>query len=142
MPGVPKTRKMVYYLKLYFATLAVFFAVDMLWLGVISRAFYKKHLGFIMAPEVNWYAALIFYFLFIVGILVFVVLPGIKENALPMMLVKAALFGLITYATYDLTNLATVKDWPLIITVVDLVWGMVLTSVVSLAGFIIGRWLA
>jgi uncharacterized membrane protein len=133
---------MTYYLKLYFATLAVFFAVDMLWLGVISRAFYKKHLGFIMAPEVNWYAALIFYFLFIVGVLVFVVLPGLKENDLAMTLVKAAFFGLITYATYDLTNLATVKDWPLIITIVDLIWGMVLTTIVSLGGFFIGKWLA
>jgi uncharacterized membrane protein len=133
---------MAYHLKLYFATLAVFFAVDMLWLGVISRAFYKKHLGFLMTPDINWTAALIFYFLFIFGILVFVVLPGLKENALPAMLVKAALFGLITYATYDLTNLATIKDWPLIITIIDLIWGMVLTTVVSLAGFFIGKWLA
>jgi uncharacterized membrane protein len=133
---------MAYYLKLYFATLIVFFAVDMVWLGVISRAFYKKHLGFLMAPDINWYAALIFYFLFILGILVFVVLPGIKENALPLMLVKAAFFGLVTYATYDLTNLATVKDWPLVITIVDLIWGMVLTTTVSLAGFFIGRWMA
>jgi len=133
---------MAYYLKLYFATLGVFFAVDMVWLGVISRTFYKKHLGFLMATDINWYAALLFYFLFILGILVFVVLPGLKENALPMTLVKAALFGLITYATYDLTNLATVRDWPLIITLVDLLWGMVLTTTVSLAGFFIGRWIA
>ena len=133
---------MIYYLKLYFATLAVFFAVDMFWLGVISRTFYKKQLGFLMAPDINWYAALIFYFLFIFGVLVFVVIPGLKENALPVMLGKAALFGLITYATYDLTNLATVKDWPLIITIVDLIWGMVLTTTVSLAGFFIGRWMA
>jgi uncharacterized membrane protein len=133
---------MGYYLKLYFATLGVFFAVDMLWLGVISRTFYKKHLGYLMAPDVNWYAAMIFYFIFIAGILVFVVLPGIRENALPILLVKAAFFGLITYATYDLTNLATVKDWPLIITVVDLLWGMVLTTIVSTAGFFIGKWLS
>lgn len=133
---------MIYYIKLYLATLVVFFAVDMLWLGLIARTFYKRHLGFIMAADVNWYAALIFYFLFILGILVFVVLPGIKENALPMMLIKAALFGLITYATYDLTNLATIKNWPLIITVADLIWGMVLTSIVSLAGFFIGKWMA
>jgi uncharacterized membrane protein len=132
---------MAYYLKLYFATLAVFFAVDMLWLGVISRAFYKKHLGYLMTPDVNWYAALIFYFLFILGILVFVVIPGLKENDLPMMLIKAAFFGLVTYATYDLTNLATVRDWPLIITIVDLIWGMVLTTIVSLAGFFIGKWM-
>ncbi|MEI7982490.1 MAG: DUF2177 family protein [Bacteroidota bacterium] len=132
---------MAYYIKLYFATLFVFFAIDMFWLGVIAKTFYKKQLGFLMAPEVNWYAALIFYFLFIIGILVFVVLPGIRENALPAMLIKAALFGLITYATYDLTNLATVKDWPLVITIVDLVWGMVLSTLVSMAGFFIGKWL-
>jgi len=133
---------MSYFLKLYFATLVVFFAVDMIWLGLIARAFYKKHLGFLMAPEVNWYAAIIFYLIFIAGILVFVVVPGIRENDLTTTLLKAAFFGLITYATYDLTNLATVKNWPLLITVVDLVWGMVLTTIVSLAGFFIGKWLA
>ena len=133
---------MIYYLKLYFATLAVFFAVDMLWLGLISRTFYKKHLGFLMTPDVNWYAALIFYALFILGILVFVVLPGLKENSLPVTLIKAALFGLITYATYDLTNLATIKDWPLVITVVDLIWGMAVTTIVSFAGFFAGKWMA
>ena len=132
---------MSYYLKLYFSTLFVFFAVDMLWLGVIARTFYKKQLGFLMSPDVNWYAAIVFYFLFIFGVLVFVVIPGIKENALPLMLVKAALFGLITYATYDLTNLATVKNWPLIITIIDLIWGMVLTTIVSLAGFFAGKWI-
>ena len=78
---------MAYYLKLYFATLAVFFAVDMFWLGVVSRTFYRKHLGFLMAPEVNWYAALTFYFLFVLGVLVFVILPALTENAFPVMLV-------------------------------------------------------
>ncbi len=132
---------MGYYIKLYFATLAVFFVVDMLWLGLIARTFYKKHLGFLMAPDVNWYAALIFYFLFIAGILIFVVLPGIRENSLSATILKAAMFGLITYATYDLTNLATVKNWPLIITVVDLIWGIILSTIVSIAGFLIGKWL-
>jgi uncharacterized membrane protein len=132
---------MGYYIKLYFATLVVFFAVDMVWLGLIARTFYKKHLGFLMAPDVNWYAALIFYFLFIAGILIFVVLPGIRDNSLSATILKAAMFGLITYATYDLTNLATVKNWPLIITVVDLIWGIILSTIVSIAGFLIGKWL-
>jgi uncharacterized membrane protein len=132
---------MAYYLKLYFATLAIFFAIDMVWLGLIARTFYKKHLGFLMAPEVNWYAAMIFYALFIVGVLVFVVVPGVREDGLGIMLLKAAFFGLITYATYDLTNLATVKDWPLLITIVDLIWGMVLTTLVSLGGYYVGKWL-
>ncbi len=130
---------MIYYIKLYLATLAVFFATDMVWLVFVARSFYKKHLGYLMAPTVNWAAAIIFYLLFIVGILVFVVLPGVKENSLPNTIFRAALFGLITYATYDLTNLATVSNWPLIITLVDLVWGMVLSTIVSVASYFIAR---
>jgi len=132
---------MIYYLKLYFASLAVFFAVDMLWLGLVASSFYKKHLGYLMAPTINWYAAIIFYLLFILGILVFVVLPGIKENSLPNTILRAAFFGLITYATYDLTNLATIKEWPLTVTLVDLVWGMVLSTIVSVSGFYVAKWL-
>jgi len=132
---------MFYYLKLYLASLVVFFAVDMVWLGLVASSFYKKHLGYLMSPSVNWLAAIIFYLLFIVGILVFVVLPGIKENSLPNTILRAVLFGLITYATYDLTNLATVKDWPLMITLVDLGWGMVLSTIVSVAGFYVAKWL-
>jgi uncharacterized membrane protein len=132
---------MLYYLKLYFALLVVFFAVDMIWLGLIASSFYKKHLGYLMAPEVNWPAAIIFYLLFILGIMVFVVIPGVKENSLPDTLIRAALFGLITYATYDLTNLATIRDWPLIVTIVDLIWGTVLSTLVSTAGYFIAKWI-
>ncbi len=133
---------MIYYIKLYLASFAAFFALDMLWLGLIAGNFYKQHLGFLMAPGVNWYAALIFYFLYILGVLVFVVVPGLTDNTFALMLVRAALFGLITYATYDLTNLATIRDWPLAVTMVDLLWGMVLTTLVSMAGFFAGRWMA
>jgi uncharacterized membrane protein len=132
---------MGYYIKLYFSALVIFFAIDMLWLGLVARNFYKKHLGFIMSPEVNWYAALIFYALFIVGILVFVVIPGLRADGLGLMLLKAAFFGLITYATYDLTNLATLKNWPLVVTVVDMIWGMTLATLVSLGTFFAGKWL-
>jgi len=72
---------------------------------------------------------------------VFVVVPGVEEGSLQMTLIRAALFGLITYATYDLTNLATIKDWPIIVTVVDMIWGTVLSTLVSLASFFIARWL-
>lgn len=132
---------MVYYLKLYFATLIAFFAIDMVWLGLVARSFYRKHLGFLMNPSPNWFAAIIFYMLFIVGILVFVVVPGLENNSLKTTLMRAALFGLITYATYDLTNLATVKDWPLLVTVVDMIWGTALSVAVSFAGFMAGKWL-
>jgi uncharacterized membrane protein len=133
---------MIFYLKLYLATLVAFFAIDMIWLGLVARTFYRKHLGFLLAPNPNWIAAMIFYLLFITGILVFVVIPGLKINSLRTTLLYAALFGLITYATYDLTNLATVKNWPVLVTVVDLIWGMVLSMVVSWVSFIAGRWLS
>jgi uncharacterized membrane protein len=132
---------MIYYIKLYFATLVVFFAFDMVWLGLVASSFYKKHLGYLMAPTVNWLAAIIFYLLFILGILVFVVLPGVKENSLLNTILRAALFGLITYATYDLTNLATIRQWPMAVTLVDLAWGTVLSSIVSIAGFYVAKWL-
>lgn len=132
---------MAYYLKLYIATLITFLAIDMLWLGLVARAFYQKHLGFLMAPRPNWLAAVIFYLLFVAGILVFVVGPGLKVDSLKTTLLRAALFGLITYATYDLTNLATVRDWPVLVTVVDMVWGTALSVAVSLVGFAVGKWL-
>jgi uncharacterized membrane protein len=133
---------MAYQIKLYFVTLLAFFAIDMVWLGLVARSFYYEQLGFLLNPNTNWVAAMIFYLLFILGILVFVVLPGLKEDSLKATILRAALFGLVTYATYDLTNLATVKDWPLLITIVDLAWGTVLTIAVSSVGFLAGRRLA
>jgi uncharacterized membrane protein len=130
---------MIYYLKLYIATLIAFFAIDMVWLSLVARTFYRQHLGYLMAPNTNWLAAIIFYLLFLVGLLVFVVVPGLEANSLKITLVRAALFGLITYATYDLTNLATVKDWPVILTIVDMTWGTVLSVAVSYVSFVVGK---
>lgn len=127
------------YLKLYLVLLAAFFAIDMLWLGLVARSFYQQSLGFLMAPSPNWFAAVIFYLLFIVGILFFVVIPGLVGNSLKVTILRAALFGLITYATYDLTNLATIKDWPVLVTVVDMMWGTFLSVSVSLIGFVFGK---
>jgi uncharacterized membrane protein len=133
---------LVYYIKLYFATLFAFFAIDMVWLGLIARTFYQQQIGFLLTSNTNWLAAIVFYILFIVGILVFVVVPGLKDGSLAATLLRAALFGLITYATYDLTNLATINNWPVLISIVDLLWGATLSVLVSLASFIIGKWLA
>ena len=130
---------MIKYFKLYLVALAAFLAIDLLWLGLVARLFYQQQLGFIMAPSVNWFAAAIFYLLFIVGILFFVVVPGLESNSLKATLLRAALFGLITYATYDLTNLATLKDWPVLLTVVDLIWGTVLSVLVSYLSFMAGK---
>ena len=130
-----------YYLKLYLATLVAFTAIDAVWLGVVARTFYRKHLGFLMAPSPNWLAAIVFYLLFVVGILVFVVVPGLKGDSVKVTLLRAALFGLIAYATYDLTNLATVRDWPVLVAAVDMTWGAVLSVAVSFASLMIGKWL-
>ena len=133
---------MAYYLKLYIAILVAFFVIDMLWLGLLARTFYRKHLGYIMAPSPNWPAAIIFYLLFLVGLLIFVVLPGLEAGSLTTTLLRGALYGLITYATYDLTNQATIKDWPVVVTVVDMFWGVFLSVAVSAIGFFAGRWQA
>ncbi len=121
----------------YGIVLVVFFAIDMVWLGVVAKDFYAKHLGYLMAPKVNWLAALAFYMLFILGLLVFVIQPALVEQNLVKLLLTAALFGLVTYSTYDLTNLATVKDWPILITAVDLAWGMSLSVIVSTLSYFI-----
>jgi uncharacterized membrane protein len=131
-----------YHVKLYLATLVAFVAIDLVWLGLVARTFYRKYLGFLMAPQVNWTAALIFYLLFVAGLLVFAVVPGLEAGSPKTMLGRAALFGLIAYATYDLTNLATLRDWPVLVTIVDLVWGTVLSVAVSCAGYLAGKWLS
>lgn len=132
---------MAFYIKLYLVTLTAFFVIDMLWLSLVARNFYRKQLGFLLSSQTNWVAALIFYVLFIAGILVFVVLPGLEADSLRTTILLAALFGLVTYATYDLTNLATVKNWPLTLTIVDMAWGTFLSIAVSCAGFFAGKWL-
>jgi len=126
---------------LYLMTLAVFFVIDMIWLGVVAKGFYRKHLGTMLSPKVNWAAALLFYLVFIVGLIVFVIRPALAAGEPLKALLLGAFFGLISYATYDLSNLATLKDWPIIVTVVDLVWGTTLGGLVSLAGTLLGRWL-
>lgn len=130
------TRQM---LALYLITLAVFFAIDMIWLGVVAKGFYRRHLGPMLNPKVNWAAAALFYLLFIAGLLVFVIKPALSGGEPLKALLLGALFGLISYATYDLSNLATLKDWPMVVTVVDLIWGTVLGGAVSFAAALIGR---
>jgi len=115
------------FLKLYLITLVIFFLVDIVWLGVISKKLYKEYLGHLMGP-VNWPAALIFYALFITGLVFFVITPAIEKESLVYAITVGAFFGLITYGTYDLTNLATLKDWPVTITVIDLIWGTFLNA--------------
>ena len=125
------------FIKLYLIALPVFLAIDMVWLTLVAKNFYAKQIGYLMAKNPNLFAALIFYLIFIAGLIVFVITPALDKKIWTQALIVGAFFGLVTYATYDLTNLATVKDWPLIITIVDLIWGMVLSAAVSVITYFI-----
>jgi uncharacterized membrane protein len=121
----------------YILTALVFFAIDLAWLGLVARNMYNRYIGHLMSSQVNWVAAVVFYLAFVVGILVFAVYPSVDKDSLLRAILLGALFGFFTYSTYDLTNLATLKDWPLSITIIDIAWGMVLTCAVSAVGFFI-----
>lgn len=124
----------------YLITFGAFIAVDLIWLVFIARGLYQKHLGYIMATKVNWTAALLFYAIFIAGMLFFVINPALAKQTLQYAFLAGAFFGLVTYATYDLTNLATLKNWPILITVIDLIWGSTVTALTcSLSYYIINR---
>lgn len=125
------------FIKLFFIALPVFFAIDIVWLVFVAKKFYNRQIGFLMKQDINWYAAIIFYLLFICGLVTFVISPSIEKHSWIHALIFGAFFGLITYATYDLTNLATIKEWPLLVTLVDLAWGMVLSASVSVITYLI-----
>jgi len=125
------------FIKLFFIALAVFFAIDIIWLVLIAKNFYREQIGFLMKPDINWIAAIVFYLLFIAGLVIFVITPAIQKHSWTHAILFGALFGLISYATYDLTNLATIKGWPVLVTLVDLAWGMVLSASVSLLTYLV-----
>jgi len=115
----------------FLVAFAVFMIIDLIWLGVIAAPFYRNQIGFLMAKNVNWGAAVLFYIIFIIGMVVFVIQPAIAQQSLMSAILMGALFGLVTYATYDLTNFATLEGWPLTLVVVDIIWGMSLSVLVS-----------
>lgn len=124
------------YIVLFLTTTVIFFAIDMLWLGVIARSFYREKLSFIFTGQVNWTAAVIFYLIYIAGILYFAILPGIHSDNWKLVLLNGAVLGFLCYATYDLTNMATIKQWPLIVVLVDITWGTILTASVSILSYL------
>ena len=128
-------------LKLYFIALPTFLVIDMLWLGVFARSFYQAQLGHLMRPNVNWPAAIVFYLLFVLGIVVLAVGPAVERQSLAHALVLGALLGLVAYAAYDLTNLAVMDGFPLTVALVDLAWGAILCATVSAVTYQVGDWL-
>jgi uncharacterized membrane protein len=133
---------MLTFLKTYPLLLVFFLAVDLMWLGWAARDFYQKHLGRFFRDKINWPAALAFYGIYIAGILIFAVLPAVREGAPIRAGVYGMLYGFFTYATYDLTNLATLRDWPGVIVVVDILWGTLLCGMSAVAGYFIAGWMA
>jgi len=123
----------------YILTTIVFLLIDMAWLGFIAKNIYQKYLGNFLTDKVNWTAALIFYLIYVIGISIFAIYPSVNKDSALNAILMGGLFGLFTYATYDLTNLATLKDWPLTIVFIDIIWGIVLTAIVSLSGFYIAK---
>lgn len=130
-----------FYAKLYLLTVPVFFALDMLWLGWIAADYYQEQIGQLLSEQINWTAALAFYFIYIAGILIFAVLPGLNRRSLVHTAIMAPAFGFFTYITYELTNMATLPDWPLELVLADTLWGMTLCASVGCLSYLIGRWL-
>lgn len=129
------------FLKLSLLALPIFLAIDALWLGFIAKAFYRTQIGGLMKTDVAWWAAGIFYLIFIAALVHFVIEPAIAKQSWTYALWGGALFGLVTYGTYDLTNQAVLKNWPVLVTVVDLAWGtFIATSVSVLTYFIAKNW--
>lgn len=130
---------MLEFFKVYLIAFVVFFIIDLIWLGLVAKNLYRQHLGFIMSDKPNWLAAVIFYLIFIAGLLFFVINPALASNSWTYALFAGMFLGFLTYATYDLTNLATLKDWPLKITIIDLIWGTVLGGSVSIITFYMAK---
>jgi uncharacterized membrane protein len=125
----------------YVLTFVVFLMVDMLWIGVIAKNLYQKLLGGFITDKVNWTAAFIFYLIYVVGISIFAIYPAVNKGSAVNAILMGALFGIFAYATYDLTNYATLKGWPLPIVFIDILWGAVVSAIVSFSGFHIVKWL-
>jgi uncharacterized membrane protein len=121
--------------KHYCITLFVFLVLDAIWLGLIAQPFYQAQIGFLLAKNPNWAAAGVFYLLYAAGLVTFVVEPALQAGTTPgRAALRGAFFGLVAYATYDLTNLATVDRWPIAITAVDMAWGAALGALTALVG--------
>jgi uncharacterized membrane protein len=130
---------MVRFLKLFGVGAAVCLLLDLLWLGVLAKGLYQRHLGYLMRTDVRWGAALLFYTVYVAALVVFVVIPAIERHSMGRALLLGAFFGFAAYSAYDLTSLALVKDFPLTIAIVDLAWGSLLSAAVCGATYAAAR---
>lgn len=123
------------FLKAWAATVTVFLLLDGLWLGLVARSFYRDRLGFLMKDNVNFGIAAVFYLIYTAAIIYLASLPGYRAGSAAAALTAGAVLGIAAYGTYDITNLATLKNWPVSVSVVDLAWGTVVTAVAAYVGF-------
>ena len=119
----------------YFATLLVFVVIDMVWLGFVAKDFYRASIGHLMGGGFNIPAAIAFYLIYIAGLFFFAINPALNAGDWQKAFALGAAFGFFAYATYDLTNLATLKDWPLSLALADLAWGTALSGIAAALGY-------
>ena len=124
---------MFFYFVTYIAIFLTMFVIDMVWLGVIAKTTYANAMGSLLSPDPNLWAAAAFYLMFPAGLLIFAVLPQ-TDSPVWKAALMGALFGFFAYSTYDLTNLAVIKDWPLGLTFIDMAWGTLVSGIAATVG--------
>lgn len=141
-PGEPHQElPLITYVVAYIATAVVFLGLDALWLGVVAQTAYRRWIGHLMADDINMMAAFWFYLAYVIGLLIFAVAPAFRDGAWTTAMIYGALFGFFAYGTYEMSNFATLRDWPIRMVVVDLAWGTILSAVAAVAGYGITRYL-
>jgi uncharacterized membrane protein len=128
---------MVRYFLTWLAVTATFLVIDIIWLAYVAKDFYQKHLGGMLREEFLMGVAALFYVFYTLCVVILVVSPAVKAQSPLQALLLGALLGLCAYGTYDFTNLATLKGWPVIVTVVDLAWGTAITAIISVVGYFV-----
>jgi uncharacterized membrane protein len=125
----------------YLATAIVFFSADFVWLSTMGGGFYKNRIGSLLLEQPNMVVAALFYLLYVGGIVYLAVMPALNAGSWTSALVAGAVLGLVAYGTYDVTNLATLKNWSVSVSLVDMAWGMTLTSAAATSGYFMTSWL-
>jgi len=123
-------------------TFVVLLVIDMIWLGVVAKGMYQEAMGDLMSPNPRLAFAAVFYLVYPIGLLLFATMPGVEAQSVVRAAVLGALFGMFCYATYDLTNLAVIRNWPLALSFIDIAWGTVVSGVAAAAGAVAWRWMA
>ncbi len=131
---------MIAFAKLFAVTLPALLALDGLWLGVVARRFYREQLGTLLRGDVQLVPALVFYVLYVIALLVLAVAPAVERESLVRAVLLGGLLGLVAYGAYDLVNLATLRDFPLTVAVVDMAWGTFVSAVTAGWAFTAVRW--